>query len=215
MEHVAQEMVEAFVCACHQAAACGLMRCSSGNFSMRVDGGRLLVKASRSWMARVTPADVSLCAISDGSLIEGPKPSVEIGFHAGILKARPDVNVVMHFQTPCATTLACRKPEHTNYFVIPEIPFYLGPIARVPYILPGSKELARAVTDAMLNHDMVVMANHGHVTVGRDVDHAVQNAAFFELACEIILRAGADLAPLPEAEVQSLLQLGQSSGAGA
>ena len=71
MEHVAQEMVEAFVRACHQAAACGLMRCSSGNFSMRVDGGRLLVKASRSWMARVTPADVSLCAISDGSLIEG------------------------------------------------------------------------------------------------------------------------------------------------
>jgi len=215
MQNVAPEMVDRFVRACHQAADCGLMRCSSGNFSMRVDDGRLLVKASRSWMARVTPADVSLCAISDGSLIEGPKPSVEIGFHSGILKARPDVNVVMHFQTPCATALACRRPEHVNYFVIPEIPFYLGPIARVPYILPGSKELAQAVTEAMVDHDMVVMANHGHVTVARDEDRAVQNAVFFELASEIILRAGADLTPLPETEAQALLELGQSASAGA
>ncbi len=215
MENVATEMVEGFVRACHRAAACGLMRCSSGNFSMRVDGERLLVKASRSWMARVTPSDVSLCAIADGSLIEGPKPSVEIGFHSGILKARPDVNVVMHFQSPCATTLACRKPENINYFVIPEIPSYVGPVARVPCILPGSTELARAVTEAMVDHDMVVMANHGHVTVAHDVDHAIQNAVFFELASEIILRAGADLLPLPETEVQALLQLRQSDRAGA
>ena len=114
MKDVSKETVDSFVRACQQAAGCGLMRCSSGNLSMRVDGDRLLVKASRSWMARVVPDDISLCTIADGSLLEGRKPSVEIGFHAGILRTRPDVNIVMHFQTPCATALACQKAENIN-----------------------------------------------------------------------------------------------------
>jgi len=211
MQNVPREIVDRFVRACHQATGCGLMRCSSGNLSMRVDGERLLVKASRSWMARAGADDVSLCRIADGSLLEGRKPSVEIGFHAGILRTRCDANVVMHFQTPCATALACRKTDSINYFVIPEIPFYIGPVARVPYLPPGSEELARAVTEAMRDHDMVVMANHGQVTVAHDVDHAIQNAVFFELACEIILRAGADLLPLPESEARELLRLRQSA----
>ena len=211
MKDVSKETVDSFMRACQQAAGCGLMRCSSGNLSMRVDRDRLLVKASRSWMARVGPDDISLCAISDGSLLEGRKPSVEIGFHAGIHKARSDVNVVLHFQTPCATALACQKTENINYFVIPEIPFYVGHVARVPYLPPGSRDLARAVTEAMVAHDMVVMGNHGQVTAARDVDHAVQNAAFFELACEIILRSGNEVTPLPDEEVQALLNLRKSA----
>ncbi len=214
MKSVPKETVDGFVNACRQAAECGLMRCSSGNLSMRVDGERMLVKASRSWMARATPDDVSLCRISDGSLLAGRKPSVEIGFHAGILRTRSDVNVVMHFQSPCATVLACRKPERFNYCVIPEIPFYVGHVAHVPYLMPGSAELARAVTEAMFEHDLVVLGNHGQVTVARDFDHAIQNAMFFELASEIIVRSGDRATPLPEKEVESLLALRQAGRAG-
>ncbi len=65
----------------------------------------------------------------------------------------------------------------------------------------------------MRSHDMVVMGNHGQVTVANDVDHAVQNAMFFELACEIVLRSRDDLVPLPEKEVLALLQLRQSANA--
>jgi ribulose-5-phosphate 4-epimerase/fuculose-1-phosphate aldolase len=119
----------------------------------------------------------------------------------------------MHFQTPCATALACRNVENINYFVIPEIPFYVGPVARVPYLPPGSRELALAVTEAMRHHDLVVMGNHGQVTVARDVDHAIQNAVFFELASDIILHSGEALAPLPAAEVQALLELRHSASA--
>jgi ribulose-5-phosphate 4-epimerase/fuculose-1-phosphate aldolase len=207
-------MVDEFVRASRQAADRGLMQCSSGNLSMRVDGERLLVKASRCWMERLTSDDVSLCRISDGTLIDGRKPSVEIGFHAGILKARPEVNVVMHFQSPCATTLACRNPERINYYVIPEVAFYMGPIGQVPYIMPGSVELAESVVDVMRDHDMAVMANHGLVTVARDVDHAIQNAIFFELACSIILRAGDSVVPLPPEAVRELLAARQSAKGG-
>ncbi|MCH8193154.1 MAG: class II aldolase/adducin family protein [Planctomycetes bacterium] len=207
MINLPEETLDCFVEACHRAASHGLIRCSSGNLSLRLDKDRMLVTASRSWLGRLSADDVSLCLISDGSLLEGGKPSVEIGIHAGILRTRPDVNLVMHFQTPCATALACQASDNINYNVIPEIPFYIGPVARIPYVLPGSKELAQAVTDAMREHDMVVMGNHGQVTVACDADLAIQNAEFFELASEIILRSGDRVTPLPEKEVQTLLEL--------
>ena len=98
--------------------------------------------------------------------------------------------------------------------MLPEIPFYIGPVARIPYVLPGSKELAQAVTDAMRAHDMVVMGNHGQVTVARDVDHAIQNAEFFELASEIILRSGDRVTAIPQKEAQDLLEMGRAGKAG-
>lgn len=207
MKNVPDSVLVAFLQACHKAAACGLMRCSSGNLSLRVDDTRMLSTATRSWLADISAAEVSVCRIADGVLLEGVAPTVEIGFHAGILRARSDVNVVMHFQSPYATALACRQADAGNYFVIPEIPFYIGHVARVPYLLPGSVELAQAVTGAMQDHDLVVMRNHGMVTVAADYAHVIQNAEFFELACEIITHCGGALRPLPEEDVGALLAL--------
>ena len=89
---------------------------------------------------------------------------------------RPEIDVVMHFQAPHATTLACRESRDVNFFVIPEIPFYIGPIGRVPYLPPGSQELADAVVKVMRDHNLALMANHGQVTVARDLNHVIQNA---------------------------------------
>jgi len=75
----------------------------------------------------------------------------------------------------------------------------------VPYLPPGSEELANAVIEAMVDHDLAVMANHGQVTVASDFDHAVQNAEFFELACQIILAAGRSVKPLSTQAVRDLL----------
>ena len=213
LERVPTDTIEGFLHACRRVAERGLVRCSSGNLSMRAGDDTLLITATRSWLSRASVDTISCCRISDGTLIEGGQPSAEIGFHAGILGTRPDVNVVLHFQAPCATALACREPRGINYFVIPEIPFYIGPIGRVPYLAPGSAELARAVAGAMRDHDMVQMANHGQVTVARDADHAIQNAEFFELACEILVRAGEGVVPLPEKDAAALLALRQAANA--
>ena len=110
------------------------------------------------------------------------------------------MNAVMHFQSPFATTLACRPADGIAFSVIPEIPFYIGPIGQVSYLTPGSQELADAVIAVMRDHDLAVMANHGQVTVATSLDQALQNAEFFELACQIIVQNGPDLRPLtPEA----------------
>lgn len=210
MTDTSHPLIEEFLAACHQAAAQGLMRCSSGNMSCRLDETQMLATASRSWMADITADQISVCRIADAAPLSGPKPTVEISFHAQILRQRPDVNVVMHFQTPHATAVACRDDE-IDFFVIPEIPFYIGPIARVPYLPPGSSELSDAVAAAIQDHDLAIMNNHGLVTVAADYAHAIQNAVFFELACEIITHAGENAKTLPETEIETLLALRRSS----
>lgn len=203
--HVSLETRAAFAAAARKVAAYGLVRCSSGNLSCRLDDDRLLVKASRAWMAELSPDDIALCRIADGAALSDTRPSVEIGFHAGVLRVRPEMNVVLHFQSPAATALACRADlAAINFFVIPEIPYYIGPIAVVPYILPGSKELAEAVTAALRTHDLAILANHGQVTCAKTFDEAIQKAAFFEFACDLLLRAEGKLQPLSSQAVASL-----------
>lgn len=198
MKDVPDALVTTFVKACRRAAEYGLMRCSSGNLSWRLDESRFLVTASGSWMADMAPEQVSVCATADGRLLAGDSPSVEIAFHAGILRARTDVDAVLHFQSPAATTLACaRDATAIDYAVIPEIPHYIGPVAAVPFLQPGSRELAAAVIAALMHHDLAVLAHHGQVTVARTPDLAIQKAAFFELACDILLRGGNRVEPLP------------------
>lgn len=210
MKAIPKKTVEAFVAACHEADARGLLRCSSGNLSWRVGGGRMLVTRTRSWLGRLTAADVAVCAIADGASLNGVKPTVEVRLHAGILRARPDVDVVFHYQSPFATALACSKRTSTDFNVIPEIPFYIGPVGWVPYLPPGSPELADAVVAEMAAHDLAVMANHGQVTVAQDFDHAVQNAEFFELACQILLARDRAVKPLSAKSVRALREAAQA-----
>jgi ribulose-5-phosphate 4-epimerase/fuculose-1-phosphate aldolase len=215
MTDVSRDAVERFVRACREAGDRGLARCSSGNLSQRIDGERMLVTATRSWMARLTADDVAVCRIADGVCLDGRRPTVEVNLHAGILRARPDIDVVMHFQAPHATTLTCQDSRDVNFFVIPEIPFYIGPIGHVPYLPPGSQELADATVEVMRDHNLALMANHGQVTVARNLDHAIQNAVFFELACQIIVEGGDKVTPLTDEAARELMALGSKAGKGA
>lgn len=211
-DHELSARLESFAAAARKMGEYALMRCSSGNLSCRLDSERMLVKSSRAWMVELTPGDISVCRISDGQHLSGRKPSVEFNLHAGCLRVRPEMEVVLHFQTPAATALACsRNLVETNFSVIPEIPYYIGPIGIVPYILPGTPELAEAVTHVMRTHDLAVLMNHGLVTIGRDFQDVIQKAIFFELACDILLRTGKEIQPLTPEAIAVSLELGRGA----
>jgi ribulose-5-phosphate 4-epimerase/fuculose-1-phosphate aldolase len=171
----------------------------------------MLISCSRSWLGKLTRDDLSLVRIADGALLSGPRPSVETRFHAGILRTRHDISAVLHFQSPCATILACRPLGTTNYMVIPEVPYYLGPVAEVGWHTPGSPELAAAVIETMQTHDMANLDHHGQVTVAPDLPQAIQNAEFFELACHTIVHGGPALRPLSQAAIETLLAMRHQS----
>lgn len=212
MNNTSEKHLEEFVSAAHRAAQQGLVLCGSGNLSWRIDDECMLITATRTWLGDMSKDQVAICRIQDGASLNGKVPSIEIGFHRAILDERQDVNVVLHFQSPYATALACRKTQQSDsFFVIPEIPYYIGPVAVVPYMAPGSYDLARAVTSAMREHDLAVLRNHGQVTVGRDFQETFQRAIYFEFASAIYLRAGDNVEFLGEKDINSLYRARQES----
>lgn len=206
-----QKYFEEFIIAARRVAEHDLVLCGSGNLSWRVADGQMLVTVTNSWMSNMSEDKVAVCRIADGATLNGKKPSKEIGFHAAILRERQDVNVVLHFQSPCATSIACREPQVENFYVIPETAYYIGPVAVVPYLLPGSPDLAEAVTAAIKGHDLAIMRNHGQVTVGKNFDEVIENATYFELACKIILNAGGDVQLLSREDVADLRRARKAS----
>jgi len=208
--HKNSQRIKAFVEACHTIAVHDLLRYSSGNLSWRLDDGLVALSASRAWLGELTADQVAICALADGCCINGKTPSVESRFHLGILRTRPDVNLVLHFQSPFATAVACGNPHDYNFFVIPEIPFYIGEIGIVEYLVPGSPELADAVTSAMAEHNLVILRNHGLVTVGKDFNELLQRAGMFELACQILL-CQQNISPLSQSAADDLINRSSAS----
>lgn len=192
-----EDTIKSFVKACREVDRRGLVRCSSGNMSWRLDAERMLVSRSRCWLGDMTEADVAICRIDGGTSLNGIKPTVEVLFHSGIMKRRTDISVVLHYQAPYSTTLACRDQAGINYDVIPEVPFYIGPIGHVQFKMPGSAALAEVVVKQMANRNLAQMSNHGQVVVAADFEHALQNAVFFELACQIIVLSRGAERPIP------------------
>lgn len=187
MKYAGNKKIRAFVDACHRVADFGLLRCSSGNMSCRLSDKLAVLTASGAWLGEITARQAAICRIDNGQCINGLTPTVENKFHLGILRKRPDVSVVLHFQSPFATAIACGKPNDYNFNVIIEVPYYIKDPAVVKYLPPGSVALADAVIAAFEEHDMAILCNHGLVTVGRDFNDAIQKACFFELACQILL----------------------------
>lgn len=184
---ITDEHIELFLAQAHRYGDAKLMLCSSGNLSWRI-GEEALISGTGSWVPTLAKEKVSICNIASGTPTNGVKPSMESTFHLGVLRERPDVNVVLHFQSEYATAISCMKNKPTNFNVTAEIPCHVGSeIPVIPYYRPGSPELAKAVVEAMLKHNSVLLTNHGQVVCGKDFDQVYERATFFEMACRIIV----------------------------
>lgn len=201
---ITEQQIEEFVAQARRVGEAGLTVCSSGNLSWRI-GEEVLVSGTGSWVPALRKEKVSICRLDTGEVLNGVKPSMESGFHLGVLRERPDVNVVLHFQSQYATAVACMKERPTNFNVTAEVPCHVGSeIPMVPYYRPGSKELAQAVIEAMRDHNSIMLLKHGQVVCGKDFDQAFERAMFFEMACRIVLLAGGGHAVLTPEEIDDL-----------
>ncbi len=188
---ITEQQISAFIEQAHRVGKERLQLCSSGNLSWRVNENTALVSGTGSWLPRLLPENVAVCDIVSGKQVSGAKPSMESTFHLGVLRQRKDMNVVLHFQSEYATIVSCMKEKPKNFNVVAEVPCYCGKeIPVIPYFRPGSPELAKAVTEALTDHDAVIMSKHGQAVCGKDFDDAFQKAVFLEMACGIIVRAG-------------------------
>lgn len=198
---------EEFVRQAHRVGDAGLTICSSGNLSWRL-GEEMLVSGTGSWVPSLTTAKVSRLRIADGEVLNGVKPSMESVFHRGVMINRPDVNVVLHFQSPYATLLACSKERPASIAVTAEVPLHVGRvIPEIPFMTPGSPELAEAVIEALKQRNAIQLLKHGQVVCGSSFDDVFQRAMFMEMAARITyqaIAAGKEPDVLTEEEIDAL-----------
>lgn len=201
---ITDEHIQEFISQAHRVGHAKLTICSSGNLSWRI-GEEALVSGTGSWVPSLKAEKVSICNIATGEVKNGVKPSMESGFHLGIMRERPDVNVVLHFQSKYATAVACMKNKPQNFNVTAEVPCHVGKeIPVIPYYRPGSPELAKAVIEAMKTHNSILLTNHGQVVCGKDFDQVFERAMFFEMACRIIIQAHGEYTVLTPQEIEDL-----------
>lgn len=201
---ITQQHIDTFIEQAHRYGNAKLMLCSSGNLSWRV-GYEILVSGTGSWLPCITPEKVAIYNLPAESRVNDVRPSMESSFHLGILRERPDVNVVLHFQSEYATAVSCMKNMPSNFNVTAEVPAHVGKeIPVIPYLRPGSPELAKAVTEAMRNHNAVLLTNHGQVVCGKSFDEVYERATFFEMACRIIVQSGCNYSVLTPEQIEDL-----------
>lgn len=201
---ITDEHIEQFIAQAHRVGDAGLTLCSSGNLSWRI-GENALVSGTGSWVPTLSKEKVAVCKIETGEVLNGVRPSMESGFHLGIFRERPDVNVVLHFQSCYATAVACMKQVPAGFNVTAEIPCHVGSeIPVIPYFRPGSPELASHVIQAMKNHNSALLQKHGQVVCGKNFDEVFERATFFEMACRIIVLSGGEYQTLSKAEIEDL-----------
>ncbi|MBW6489786.1 MAG: class II aldolase/adducin family protein [Lentimicrobium sp.] len=198
-----EELIRNFVSKAHEIAQKGLVNCSSGNLSYRLNESEIIISKTGSWLEKITNSEVSVINILSGEVKNGVAPSGEWKLHTAVYLKRADINVVLHCQSPCATSLACiaRKPD---YNAIIEVPLYIGEIPHLPFCMPGSDLLAKTVSEQPKESNVIQMSNHGQVVLGSTYDEAIERAVFFELCCNIIINTGKHYAPIPGSEIPTL-----------
>ncbi len=157
---------------------------SGGNLSViNRQTGRVAIKPTGVDYFEMRPEDVVVVDL-DGKIIDGHlKPSSEISLHLGLLKARPEINSVVHTHQVYATTLACLNWE------IPALHYLVGfsgnkvPVA--PYATYGTPELAQNVVQSIGRYNACLMANHGIVALGTTLSAAFNVAEELELVARL------------------------------
>ena len=114
----------------------------------------------------------------------GRAPSSESLIHAALLRARPDIQAVVHCHAPKATTLV---NAGLPFLPISTESAFLANIGRIPFIVPGTNELAEALVQALGQGWAVLMQNHGLIVAARSLRRASDITQIVERTAEVIL----------------------------
>ena len=173
---------------CRQLAAGGLIAGRDGNLSVRLGPDRVLVTPSGLIKSLLTAGDMVEVGLSGRKRRGRRKPTSELDLHLRILTRRPDVGAVVHAHPPAATGFAVAG-EEIPANLLPELIFLVGRVPIVPYGTPGTPELGDRVEPYLADHDALLLANHGAVTMGSTLDQAWIRMETLEHAARIILAA--------------------------
>ena len=191
----------------------GMVAANDGNFSVRVSDNEILCTPTGISKGFMTPE--MICKVDlEGNVIEAIapyKPSSEVKMHLKIYEMRKDVKAVVHAHPMYATAHAtCGKP--LNKQIMPESTIFLGDVPIADYGMPSTVEIPEAITPFLETHDAVLLANHGALAWGVDIEAAYHKIEGVEFYAQLLYLTESMGGPceLPEREVDRLVELRRS-----
>jgi 3-dehydro-4-phosphotetronate decarboxylase len=184
----------------------GLSPGSSGNISARVTDGWILTPTN-SCLGELDPATLAKLDWN-GKHLSGEKPSKEYFLHLAVYENRIDSGAIVHLHSSYAAAVSCLEgldpvsciPPITPYFVM-----RVGKLPLIPYFRPGDKALAGEIARHAAKHAAVLLANHGPVVSGKELDSAMYAIEELEETAKLMLSLhGHKIRTLSESQVQDL-----------
>jgi L-fuculose-phosphate aldolase len=149
----------------------GYVASNDGNISARLDDKRVVITPTGVSKGFMAPEDLIVVDM-DGKVISGTKkPSSEMLLHLSVYKHRPDVMSACHAHPPYATGFAVAGIP-LDRCILPEVVIALGGVPVVEYGTPGTPEFYEPVMKMIDKYDAFLLANHGALTIGKDVVNA-------------------------------------------
>jgi len=189
----------------------GLITSTGGNVSVRIPGKNEVWITPNSFFKGALRPDMLVRVNLEGNPIgDSPyAPSSERMLHCALYRNSPSVGAVIHSHAPKATILGL---ANLPFLPISTEAAFIGEIPRVPFIMPGTVELADAVGAAAKDAPAVIMQNHGLIVGGHNLRHAIDMTLIIEqtadklIACHML---GRTPPVLPDEIVTTLKSLGE------
>ena len=161
---------QAIIDACRRMNALGINQGTSGNISVRHEGGLLITPTSVPYDAMTV--DQIVFMDMDGSFADGERPSSEWRFHLDIMRSRGDTNAIVHAHPTYATILAIMGLE------IPAVHYMIAAaggdtIRCAPYATFGTAELSGHAVKALDGRMACLLDHHGMIAIGASLERAL------------------------------------------
>lgn len=186
----------------------GLTAGSTGNISARTEDGGLLVSPTGTSFGRLDPGRLSRFDAA-GNHTDGDKPTKEMPLHSAFYDTRSTAGAVVHLHSCHSVALSMMPDVDEDNFLPPLTPYgimKLGKVKLLPFFLPGDPAMGAAVRGLAGKRAAVMLANHGPVVAGQDVEAACNAIEELEDTARLaMLTRGLNPRVLSAAQVQALV----------
>lgn len=191
----------------------GFAAANDGNITVRIGDNEVLCTPTMHCKGFLKPEDIATIDMTGKQLAGRKKRSSEALLHLEIYKQRPDVKSVVHCHPPHACAFAVAR-EPIPQCVLPEVEVFLGDVPITKYETPGGQAFADTVIPFVDKTNVIILANHGTVSYGENVERAYWWTEILDAYCRILLLAKSlgNVNYFSEDKERELLKLKQAWG---
>ena len=166
----------------------GFAAANDGNITVRVNEREVLCTPTMVSKGYMKTSDICKVDYEGKQLAGSKKRTSEVLLHLAVYKHRPDVMSVVHCHPPHATAFAVAH-EPIPKCILPEVEVFLGEVPTAVYETPGGQKFAETIVPYVKSCNTIILANHGTVTFGPDLEKAYFNSEIIDAYCRILILA--------------------------